>query len=115
LDIGAVARGGNREGGKGADQQDAQTHEKHQLKRDSEKEEKHSGSATDTFCLSDQQSAYSDRHLRNDAALVDLLVDERGAYEADEAAHSGAGQAQNGFHWRERKGEEEQRDHLVVL
>lgn len=37
-------------------------------------------------------------HLRRGAAFLDLLVDESGADEADEAAHGGSSQTQNSFH-----------------
>lgn len=37
-------------------------------------------------------------HLSDEAVLLDLPVDESGADEADEAAHGGASQTQDGFH-----------------
>ena len=37
-------------------------------------------------------------NLSDEAFLLDFPVDERRAYEADETAHGGSSQTQNGFH-----------------
>ena len=51
----------------------------------------------------DEQRVNFDCHLSEDSVLLDLFVDESGAYEADEAAHGGSSQTQNSLHLGEKQ------------